>query len=96
MINAVLPDEILQNMGSPALNNRTGRFRNSAQVTNALIGPRGGVQIDYTYQRNPYETFEPGGAMGSTQRDPRRLIGNTIREVAQEIMGKKFIKTRRV
>jgi len=83
-------------MGSPALNNRTGRFRNSAQVTNALIGPRGGVQIDYTYQRNPYETFEPGGAMGSTQRDPRRLIGNTIREVAQEIMGKKFIKTRRV
>ena len=96
MINAVLPDEILQNMGSPALNNRTGRFRNSAQVTNALIGPRGGVQIDYTYQRNPYETFEPGGAMGSTQRDPRRLIGNSIREVAQEIMGKKFIKTRRV
>lgn len=96
MLNAVLPEEILQNMGSPALNNRTGRFRNSAQVTNAFIGPKGGVQIDYTYQRNPYETFEPGGAMGSTSRDPRRLIGNTIREVAQEIMGKKFIKTRRV
>ena len=96
MINAVLPDEILKNMGSPALNNRTGRFRNSAQVTNALIGPRGGVNIEYTYQRNPYETFEPGGAMGSTGRDPRRLIGNTIREVAQEIMGKRFIRTRRV
>ena len=96
MINAVLPDEILKNMGSPALNNRTGRFRESAQVTNALVGPRGGVNIEYTYQRNPYETFEPGGAMGSTARDPRRLIGNTIREVAQEIMGKKFIRTRRV
>ena len=96
MLNAVLPDEILKNMGSPALNNRTGRFRNSAQVTNALVGPRGGVQIDYTYQRDPYETFEPGGKMGSTARDPRRLIGNTIREVAQEIMGKKFIKTRRI
>ena len=25
-------------------------------------------------------------------RDPRRLIGNTIREVAQEIMGKKIYK----
>lgn len=96
MLNAVLPDEILKNMGSPALNNRTGRFRNSAQVTNALVGPRGGVQIEYTYQRNPYETFEPGGAQGSTGRDPRRLIGNTIREVAQEIMGKRFIRTRRV
>ena len=96
MINAVLPDEILKNMGSPALNNRTGRFRNSAQVTNALVGPRGGVNIEYTYMRNPYETFEPGGAMGSTQRDPRKLIGNTIKEIAQEIMGKKFIRTRRV
>ena len=96
MINAVLPDEILKNMGSPALNNRTGRFRESAQVTNALVGPKGGINIEYTYQRNPYETFEPGGAQGSTGRDPRRLIGNTIREVAQEIMGKKFIRTRRV
>ena len=96
MINAVLPDEILKNMGSPALNNRTGRFRSSAQVTNALVGPRGGVNIEYTYMKNPYETFEPGGAMGSTQRDPRKLIGNTIKEVAQEIMGKRFIRTRRV
>lgn len=96
MINAVLPDEILKNMGSPALNNRTGRFRESAQVTNALVGPRGGINIEYTYQRNPYETFEPGGAQGSSGRDPRRLIGNTIREIAQEIMGKKFIRTRRV
>ena len=78
------------------LNNRTGRFRQSARVTNVLIGPKGGTQVDYTYQLNPYETFEPGGAMGSTARDPRRLIGNTIREVAQEIMGKRFIKTRRV
>lgn len=96
MLNAVLPDEILKNMGSPALNNRTGRFRSSAQVTNALVGPRGGVNIEYTYMKNPYETFEPGGAQGSTGRDPRRLIGNTIREIAQEIMGKKFIRTRRV
>lgn len=96
MINAVLPDEILKNMGSPALNNRTGRFRNSAQVTNALVGPRGGVNIEYTYMKNPYETFEPGGAMGSTQRDPKKLIGNTIKEIAQEIMGKRFIRTRRV
>ncbi len=96
MINAVLPDEILKNMGSPALNNRTGRFRSSAQVTNALVGPRGGVNIEYTYMKNPYETFEPGGAQGSTSRDPRRLIGITIKEIAQEIMGKRFIRTRRV
>ena len=87
---------MLKNMGSPALNNRTGRFRNSAEVTNVMFGPRGGTNIEYTYMRNPYETFEPGGAMGSTGRDPRRLIGASIREAAQKIVGTRFIKTRRV
>ena len=96
LINAQLPQELLEQMGSPALVNRTGRFRQSARATNALVGPQGGVEIEYTYQLNPYQTFEPGGAMGSTARDPRRLIGNTIREIAQKIMGKRFIKTRRV
>lgn len=96
LINAVLPDVMLKNMGSPALNNRTGRFRNSAQVTNIVVGPRGGTNIEYTYMRNPYQTFEPGGAMGSTGRDPRRLIGASIREAAQKIVGTRFIKTRRV
>ena len=60
------------------------------------LGNRGGVNIDYTYQLDPYQTFEPGGAMGSTNRDPRSLIGLSIREIATDIMGKKFIKTRRV
>lgn len=96
LINAVLPEVMLKNMGSPALNNRTGRFRNSAEVTNVIFGPRGGTNIEYTYMRNPYETFEPGGAMGSTGRDPRRLIGASIREAAQKIVGTRFIKTRRV
>ena len=96
LLNAVLPDIILKNMGSPALNNRTGRFRNSAEVTNVMFGPRGGTNIDYTYMKNPYQTFEPGGAMGSTHRDPRRLIGASIREAAQKIMGNRFIKVRSV
>ena len=96
LINAMLPDELLKQMGSPRLNNRTGRFRRSARVTNVTIGPRGGTNIDYTYQLDPYQTFEPGGAMGSTNRDPRSLIGLSIREIAQELMGNKFIKTRRV
>lgn len=96
LINAMLPDELLAQMELPRLRNRTGRFRNSAQVTDIRVGPRGGTEIDYTYQLNPYQTFEPGGAQGSTNRDPRALIGGTIREIAQELMGAKFIKTRRV
>lgn len=95
LINAALPEALLQRMHPPALRNRTGRFRQSAEVTNVNIGQRGGTQIDYTYMRDPYQTFEPGGAMGSTGRDPRRLIGGTVREIAQQITGNKFITTRR-
>jgi hypothetical protein len=95
LINAALPQELLQRMHPPALQNRTGRFRNSAEVTNVNIGPRGGTQIDYTYMKMPYQTFEPGYAQGSVNRDPRRLIGGTIREVAQRLTGNKFITTRR-
>jgi len=96
LINAALPQEILQRMHPPALQNRTGRFRNSAEVTNVAIGPRGGTQIDYTYMKNPYQTFEPGYAQGSTNRDPRRIIGQSIREIAQKLTGNKFITTRSV
>jgi hypothetical protein len=98
LINKILPDAILAKMQSPALVNRTGRFRRSAEVTNAMIGPRGGVQIDYTYQRNPYEVFEPGSGspLANQYRDPRKIIGGTVREIAQSIMGKKFVRVRRV
>lgn len=96
LINAMLPEALLAQMELPRLRNRTGRFRSSAQVTDIRVGPRGGTEIDYTYQLNPYQTFEPGGMQGSVNRDPRALIGGTIREIAKELMGKKFIKTRRV
>lgn len=98
LINQQLPSRILPKMQAPALVNRTGRFRHSAEVTNVVVGPRGGTQIDYTYQRNPYEVFEPGSGspLANQYRDPRRIIGGTVREIAQEIMGKKFITIRRV
>lgn len=98
LINQQLPSRILPKMQSPALVNRTGRFRHSAEVTNVVIGPRGGTQINYTYQRNPYEVFEPGSGspLANQYRDPRKIIGGTIREIAQQIMQKKFITVRRV
>ena len=96
LINAALPEEILDRMGPPALTNRTGRFRRSAQVTNVLVGPRGGVEAEYTYMKDPYATFEPGGAMGSTYRDPRKIIGESVREIATKLTGNKFIKVRRI
>ena len=94
LIQAQLPERLLDNMGTPALVNRTGRFRRSAQVQNVMVGPRGGTEVQYTYMKDPYATFEPGGDMGSRDRDPRRLIGGTIREIATELTGNKFIRTR--
>ena len=96
LINSILPQAVAMKMQPPALRYRTGRFANSARVTQVLQGPRGGLQADYTYMRTPYETFEPGNKMGSTQRDPRKIIGQTIREVVAQAMQSKFIKTRRV
>ena len=66
LLNDVISEAVAMKMKAPALQFRTGRFANSVEVTDVLVGPRGGTQIEYTYQRNPYETFEPGGRMGST------------------------------
>ena len=96
ILNQILPVEVAKNMQSPALRFRTGRLANSARVVGITQGPRGGTQINYTYMKDPYETFEPGGEMGSTLRDPRRLIGGTIREIMQTKFRQRFIKTRRV
>jgi hypothetical protein len=61
-----------------------------------MVGPRGGVQVDYTYMKMPYQTFEPGYKQGNTQRDPRKIIGESVRAIAQSIIGDKFLKVRRV
>jgi len=96
LINRALPEIVASKMTSPALNFRTGRFSRSAEVKNITVGPRGGTAVEYTYMKDPYQTFEPGFAMGSTQRDPRKIIGESIREIAQGIVGNKFLTTRRV
>ena len=83
-------------MTSPALVYRTGRFAESAEVQEVMIGGRGGVNVNYTYQKDPYQTFEPGFARGSTYRDPRKIIGESVREIAQSMMGNKFLRVRRV
>ena len=95
ILNEMLPEMVASKMTSPALQFRTGRFANSARVENVNMGPRGGVHIDYTYMRNPYETFEPGNKQGSTQRDPRKIIGASIRELAVGLLGRQPTSIRR-
>lgn len=88
VLNKLLPPQVLKNMGLPRLVNRTGRFKDSAEITNIVMGPRGGMTIDYTYQRDPYEVFEPGNRLGNQYRDPKHIIGLSIREiVAMQMKG---------
>ena len=49
------------------------------------------IVFNYTYDKFPYQTFEPGFAQGSIQRDPRSIIGRSVRQIATEILGKRFI-----
>jgi hypothetical protein len=86
-VNSRLEKTVAGNMGRPGLENRTGRFARSAQVTNAMaVGNQ--VHMDYTY--NPlYRVFEDGGQF-TANYDPRPLIESSIRELAAAKLETKF------
>ncbi len=91
LLNEMLPQTVAQNMISPALQYRTGRFANSVRVDNITQGPRGGnTMIEASYMNNPYETFAPGGKMYTSQRDPEKLIKRSIRQAATSLVGARF------
>ena len=81
-------------MGRPALINQTGRFAESAEVVR--IKPSAKTLVaDYTYQLNPYETFEnTGDKQWPAGYNPKPLIAKSIREVAQAAVDEKFILRR--
>ena len=71
-------------MEAPGLINRTERFASSVKILDVIQTPKGYPSFGYTYLKYPYQTFEPGQKQGSVDRDPRRLIDRTIREIAAE------------
>ena len=97
IINARLPEKVATNMRSPGLENRTGRFAGSARAVDINVTPQGYPSIGYTYMKNPYQVFETtsGTRFSSSERDPRTLIGRSIREIALE-SGITRLFTRRV
>jgi len=94
-LNQQLPGVIAKNMVSPRLNYQTGRFASSVQVTDIATTAKGFPSIGYTYDKYPYQTFEPGYRQGSVERDPRKLIDTSIREIATQFAIGRFY-TRRV
>ena len=90
MINRRLPAQVRRNMGRPALINRTGQFSNSV-VLQSLRAAKSTLVGEYTYQLDPYQTFEntgtrqwPGGY------NPKPLIAKSIRDLAGEMVENKF------
>lgn len=97
LINKELPDTVRKNMKAPALVNRTGRFADSVRLTDVVQTPQGFPSFGYTYARNPYEVFEmgSGNVRATPERDPRKLIDKSIREIAAQFAIGRFY-TRRV
>lgn len=93
ILNQQLPSVVAKNMGDPALNYRTGRFASGVRVTDITPTRQGFPSIGYTYQLYPYQTFEPGYAQGDPERDPRKLIDRSIREImAQYAIGRFYTR----
>ena len=89
-INRKLPAEVRRNMGRPALINQTGRFSNSVRLTGLRQAPAS-IVADYTYQLNPYETFENNGVRKwPAGYNPKPLISKSIRNLAAAFIDQKF------
>ena len=90
LINRSLGPMIRKNMGRPALQNQTGRFSNSAELVKLRQSKRTLVG-EYTYQKDPYMTFENLGTRQWPQGyNPKPLISKSIRDVAQRHVEAKF------
>lgn len=85
-LNAKINAVVAKNMELPGLQYQTGRFASGVKITDVSKTPQGFPSIGYTYQLYPYQTFEPGFAQGSTDRDPRKLIDRSIREIAAQMV----------
>lgn len=97
ILNAALTGRVASNMGSPALENRTGRFASSVRAVDAVTTAKGHVSVGYTYQKAPYQVYEStsGTRFSNAERDPRRIIDLSIREIAAQF-GLGRLYTRRV
>ena len=90
LINRSLPAEVRRNMGRPALINQTGRFSNSVELTSLRQGQKTMIG-EYTYQLDPYSTFENlGTKQWPTGYNPKPLISKSIRNIAERHVREKF------
>lgn len=98
ILNSKLSETVRKNMRLPGLENRTGRFASSVKVTDISTTGKGFPSIGYTYRKDPYQVFEMGAGKSpwaTPDRDPRKVIDASIREIASQMAIGRFY-TRRV
>jgi len=106
IVNAELPRFLKRNMTPPRLQYRgkgnpskpfAGPFNTGVEVTSLTDSKSniGGLNVNYTYEKYPYQTFEPGFEQGSTLRDPRELIKESIRQIMIQNKQNRFLRFRR-
>ena len=83
VLNGQLPTVVARNMGSPRLENRTGRFAQSVRATDVTQTAQGFPSIGYTYMKERYGPYEGTSEtrFADPERDPRPLIDQSIREI---------------
>lgn len=86
LLNVVLYRYAQQFMGSPRLNNRTGRLAHSGVVTSIVNADKPKVSLYFRYMTAPYSVFEPGGKMGSNVRSPKNLFKDAIDAALSDIL----------
>ena len=97
MINKKLPQAVRNNMRAPGLENSSGRFASSVRLQDVNTTKQGHPSFGYTYAKNPYQVFEVGqgsAPWATADRDPRKLIDRSIREVAAELAIGRFYTRR--
>tara|TARA_B100001250_G_scaffold15210_1_gene13296 strand:- start:13787 stop:15094 length:1308 start_codon:yes stop_codon:yes gene_type:complete len=97
LINKKLPKTVQKNMRPPALQSQTGRLARSVELKDVTTTRQGFLSFGYTYEKDPYQVFEVGAGAApwaSPQRDPRRLIDRSVREVAAELALGRFYTRR--
>lgn len=88
LINSRLAAQVISNMHTPALVNRTGTFANSVEVTRVTQTPQGYPSIEYTYDTSPYGVFDMtlgADPWRTPERHPPKIIEKSIRQIMADL-----------
>jgi hypothetical protein len=93
-LNSDIYREVKKHMRLPALVYRTGRFAGSVEINSVTQRKDCSLDITSSYLKNPYAVFNPAissyRGLSSPQRNPDKIIGDSIRSLAIQVIKKKY------